>query len=58
MLLPAWQLEQYGPNKDFLNTPIKTIDALKLNQSQTRLANDEINKSDRKYKLKKRGIFG
>ena len=51
-------LEQYGPNKDFLNTPIKTIDALKLNQSQTRLANDEINKSDRKYKLKKRGIFG
>lgn len=51
-------LEQYGPNKDFLNTPIKTIDALKLNQSQTRLANDEVNKSDRKFKLKKRGIFG
>tara|TARA_E500000331_G_scaffold187506_1_gene180440 strand:+ start:3183 stop:3755 length:573 start_codon:yes stop_codon:yes gene_type:complete len=49
---------QFDENKDYFRTPIKTIDALGLNNAQSNLAQEEIKKANRKYKLKKRGIFG
>jgi|TARA_B100001094_G_scaffold329605_1_gene392722 hypothetical protein len=57
MILDSIQ-NQFDENKDYFQTPIKTIDALGLNDAQSNLAREEIKKADRKYKLKKRGIFG
>jgi len=49
---------QFDENKDYFRTPIKTIDALGLSDAQKNLAREEIKNSNRKFKLKKRGIFG
>lgn len=49
---------QFDENKDYFRTPIKSIDALGLSDAQKNLAREEIKKSNRKFKLKKRGIFG